>query len=215
MAFDKNKIDYTLYVVTDRSLMSTPDLEACVQQALEGGCTLVQLREKELSSRDFYLLGERIKRICNFHNIPLIINDRVDIALALDADGVHVGQQDLSTGLVRTLLGNDKLVGVSVTNVQEALQAETEGADYLGVGAMYATSTKTDASLVSFETLRQIRIAVDLPLVTIGGMNEQTIGYCASQGVDGVAVVSTIVASSDIRGAASRLKTLFLQNKKR
>lgn len=138
----KPKIDYSIYLVTDRDLMSTETLEEAVEKAIIGGCTLIQLREKDCSSLDFYNTAVRVKEITDKHNIPLIINDRVDIALAVDAAGVHVGQSDIPAAIVRKVIGNDKILGVSTGSVNEALEAEKNGADYLGVGAMYSTGTK-------------------------------------------------------------------------
>lgn len=209
----KPDFDLSLYLVTDRDLMSTPTLEQAVEQAIEGGITLVQLREKDASSLDFYHTALGVKRMTDAKGIPLIINDRVDIALAVDAAGVHVGQEDLPAKTVRAILGEEKLLGVSVSTVEEALQAERDGADYLGVGAMFATGTKTDAQLVSMEELRKIRSAVSLPIVVIGGINAETIPLFRGSGIDGVAVVSAIIAAQDIAAAARSLKDLLEQQK--
>ena len=141
----KNKIDYTLYLCTDRDLMSTDTIEESVEQAVKGGCTVVQLREKNCSSKEFYELAVRVKEITDRYHVPLIINDRVDIALAVDAAGVHIGQSDLPASVVRNIIGKDKILGVSAARREEALKAVEDGADYLGVGAMFATNTKTDA----------------------------------------------------------------------
>ena len=165
----KDKIDYTLYLCTDRGLMSTDTLEEAVEQAVRGGCTVVQLREKDCTSLEFYETAQRVRQITDRYQVPLIINDRVDIALAVDADGVHVGQDDLPAKEVRRILGPDKVVGVSAGCVEEAVKAAADGADYLGVGAMYATSTKEDADVTSREELLRIREAVDIPIVVIGG----------------------------------------------
>ncbi len=209
----KPDFNLSLYLVTDRGLMSTPPLEQAVEQAVEGGVTLVQLREKDASSLDFYRTALGVKRMTDAKGISLIINDRVDIALAVDAAGVHVGQEDLPAKTVRAILGEDKLLGVSVSTVEEALQAERDGADYLGVGAMFATGTKTDAQLVSMEELRKIRSAVSLPIVVIGGINAETIPLFRGSDIDGVAVVSAIIAAQDIAAAARSLKDLLKQQK--
>ena len=145
----KQEIDYTLYLCTDRDLMSTDTIEEAVEQAVKGGCTVVQLREKDCSSLEFYETALRVKKITDQYKIPLIINDRVDIALAVNADGVHVGQDDLPAASVRRILGGDKVIGVSAGSVREAVKAREDGADYLGVGAMHATSTKTDADVTT------------------------------------------------------------------
>jgi len=211
----KPEVDYTLYLVTDRSLMSSATIEESVEQAIQGGCTLVQLREKEASSRNFYEIARRVRKITSQRNVPLIINDRVDIALAVDADGVHVGQNDLPADVVRKVIGPDRIVGVSAGSLSEALAAKKAGADYLGVGAMFATDTKSDAKVTSMEELRRIRRAVSLPIVVIGGINKKTASHFQGMGIDGLAVVSAIVARDDVAEAARELKTLFLEGKKK
>lgn len=205
----KSDVDYGLYLCTDRELMSSPTVEECVRLATAGGATVVQLREKHCSSKEFYELGMRVKEITRAHGIPLIINDRADIALAVGADGVHVGQDDLDCRTVRRLVGDDALVGVSVQTVAEAVAAERDGADYLGVGAMFATATKTDAEIVTMEELAAIRAAVKIPIVVIGGINERTAGQFKGTGVDGIAVVSAIVSQPDVRAAAEKLSRLW------
>ncbi len=205
----KPKVDYTLYLCTDRGLMTTDTVEESVELAIDGGCTVIQLREKQCSSRDFYELALRVKGITARRGVPLIINDRVDICLAAGADGVHVGQSDLPACQVRRLLGPDRILGVSARSLEEALEAQENGADYLGVGAMYATSTKTDAQVVSMETLRAIRGAVQIPIVVIGGINRDTLEPFRGMGIDGLAVVSAVVAQQDIRAAARELVERF------
>ncbi|MFY9358386.1 MAG: thiamine phosphate synthase [Bacillota bacterium] len=207
----KPSVDYTLYLVTDRDLMSTPTLEEAVEQAIRGGVTLVQLREKHASSLEFYQTARRVKKITDSYNVPLIINDRVDVALAVDADGVHVGQSDLPAARVREILGPDKILGVSASSLKEALKAVEDGADYLGVGAMFATGTKTDADITTIEELKRIRQAVSVPIVVIGGINKQTLPLFAGTGIDGIAVVSAIIAAADVEKAARELKELFKQ----
>ena len=205
----KPRVDYSLYLCTDRELMSSRTIEESVEQALLGGCTVVQLREKHCSSREFLALALRVKALTRSFRVPLIINDRVDIALASDADGVHVGQDDLPAREVRRLLGPDKLLGVSAHNLPEARQAQLDGADYRGVGAMYATATKQDASPTTLAELRHIREAVDLPIVVIGGVNRSTVGDFKGTGINGLAVVSAVVAQPDPAGAARELLRLF------
>lgn len=203
------KHDYTLYLVTDRALMSTATLAEAVEQAILGGCTMVQLREKAISSLDFYEQAMEIKQITDQYHVPLIINDRIDIALAVKADGVHIGQSDLPAAVARKLIGADMLLGISSASVTEAVQAEKDGADYLGVGAMFPTGTKTDAGLVSMEELQKIRHAVNLPIVVIGGINRKNASLFHSIGIDGLAVVSAIIAQSNVREAAAEIKDLF------
>ena len=205
----KNEIDYTLYLCTDRGLMSTDTLEEAVEQAVQGGCTVVQLREKDCTSLEFYETARSIRKITDRYKVPLIINDRVDIALAVDADGVHVGQSDLPASVVRRILGPDKIIGVSAGTLAEALQAEAEGADYLGVGAMYATSTKEDADVTTIEELKEIRKAVGIPIVVIGGINKNTLKNFKGYGIDGLAVVSAVIAADDIKAAAGELVSMF------
>ena len=206
----KNKIDYTLYLCTDRDLMSTDTIEESVEQAVKGGCTVVQLREKNCSSKEFYELAVRAKEITDRYHVPLIINDRVDIALAVDAAGVHIGQSDLPASVVRNIIGKDKILGVSAARREEALKAVEDGADYLGVGAMFATNTKTDARPVTMEELKGIRAAVSIPIVVIGGINMNTLERFKGTGIDGLAVVSAIIAEKDIEAAARNMYQAFL-----
>lgn len=211
MAYAKQDIDYTLYFVTDRDLMSTPDIETAVEQAVDGGATVVQLREKLASSLEFYEVACRVKAICDARNVPLIINDRLDIALAVDAAGVHIGQDDIPCAVARRIIGPDMLLGMSASTFEQAEKAMEDGADYLGIGAMFATGTKTDADLTSFEELSRICHTVDIPAVAIGGINQRTIPQLAGTAVDGIAVVSAIIAAPDVRAAAAEIKQLFCE----
>jgi thiamine-phosphate pyrophosphorylase len=203
--------DYSLYLVTDRSLMTTNTLSEAVEQAILGGCTMVQLREKNISSLDFFKLATEIKAVTDSFGVPLIINDRIDIALAVHAAGVHIGQSDIPAAIVREIIGDDMLMGVSASSVSEAIQAQKDGADYLGVGAMFPTGTKTDATIVSIKELQNIRQSVALPIVAIGGINKENAGLFHDMGIDGLAVVSAIIAQPNIRQAASELKRIFLE----
>ena len=209
----KPDVDYTLYLVTDRSLMSSETIEESVEQAVLGGCTLVQLREKNVSSKVFYDTAVRVRAVTSRLGVPLIINDRVDIAMAIDADGVHVGQDDLPAVAVRRMIGPHKIVGVSASHLSEALAAVSAGADYIGVGAMYKTGTKMDANTITMDALRQIRRAVALPIVVIGGISMETTPHFYGTGIDGLAVVSAIVAQTDVAAAARGIKELFLQGR--
>ncbi len=206
----KNNIDYTLYLVTDRELMSTETLEEAVEDAIKGGCTLVQLREKTASSLEFYENALKVKAVTDKYNIPLIINDRVDIALAIDADGIHVGQEDLPAQTVRRIMGEGKILGVSANSVESAIKAQKDGADYIGVGAVYSTNTKTDAGVITRERLLAVRQAVTVPIVAIGGINLQNAALLKDTGINGIAVVSAIIAQKDIEAAAKALKALFV-----
>ena len=203
------KPDYSLYLVTDRMRMSTRTLGEAVEQAVIGGCTLVQLREKEIPALDFYMLALEIKKITDRYGIPLIINDRIDIAMAAGAAGVHIGQQDIPADIARKVIGRDMLLGVSVGSVAEAIDAVKAGADYLGVGAMFPTGTKPDAGFVSMEELGKIRKAVDIPIVVIGGISRENAMLFRPMGVDGLAVVSAVIAQPDIKASAADLKSLF------
>jgi thiamine-phosphate pyrophosphorylase len=205
----KPKIDYSIYLVTDRDLMSTGTLEEAVEQAIVGGCTLVQLREKDCSSLDFYNTAVKVKEITNKYNVPLIINDRLDIALSVDAAGVHVGQSDMPATIVRKVIGDDKIIGVSTGSLEQALKAQEEGADYLGVGAMYSTGTKKDAKSTSMEELKKIRENVSIPIVVIGGINKERVKDFEGTGIDGLAIVSAIIAQEDITQATRELKNIF------
>lgn len=210
-----NRADYRLYLVTDRNCLQQQTLEQAVEQAILGGVTLVQLREKSIASKAFYERALRIKAICHHYNVPLLINDRVDIALAVEADGVHIGQSDLPCGVVRQILGKDKIIGVSARTAQQAIQAQADGADYLGVGAMFATSTKADAQTVTIASLTQIRQSVTLPIVAIGGINHTTLPalqqalQAADTSIDGVAVVSAILGQKDVKLASEKLKEMI------
>ena len=208
----KPKINYILYLVTDSELMSTATVEESVEQAILGGVTIVQLREKTKSSRAFYDTALRVREITYKYSIPLIINDRVDIALAVNADGVHIGQSDLPVQAVRHIIGADKILGVSASNLEEAQAARDAGADYLGIGAMYPTETKNDAHITTQDELRRIRSDIDLPIVVIGGISNNTISDFAGSGIDGIAVVSAIIAQPDITTAAKELLALFRES---
>lgn len=203
---NKIKIDYSLYLVTDRKLLGERDLVQSIELAIQGGVSLVQLREKSVSSREFLELAFRVKEITSRYKIPLIINDRLDIALAVEADGLHVGQDDLPMLKARALLGPDKIIGVSARTLAEALLAQEQGADYLGVGAIFKTSTKTDALEVSLEQLESIKKAVSIPVVAIGGINLENVQQVMATGVDGVSVVSAILAQDNILMSAGQLR---------
>jgi len=201
----KTKTDYRLYLVTDRDCLANRDLYESIEQAIRGGVTLIQLREKLVSSREFLDIAFAVKEITSRYQIPLIINDRLDIALAIEADGLHIGQDDLPLTVVRKLFGKDKIIGVSASTLDEAILAEQQGADYLGVGAMYATPTKLDAKTVSLEQLAVIKRSVSIPVVAIGGINETNVRDIMATGIEGVSVVSAILAKQDVQKAAKDL----------
>ena len=202
-----DKKDLLLYAVTDRRWLADGEtLYQAVEQAIDGGVTFVQLREKELAQELFLEEAKEIKKLCNARKIPFVINDSVDIALAMDADGVHVGQSDMEAGDVRAKLGPDKIIGVSTQTVKQAILAEKHGADYLGVGAVFPTTSKDDAAEVSYDTLKAICEAVSIPVVAIGGITQENVVKLTGSGIDGVAVISAIYAQKDIKKAAADLK---------
>ncbi|MEW9093504.1 MAG: thiamine phosphate synthase [Clostridiaceae bacterium] len=205
----KYKIDYTLYLVTDRDMLLDTSLEKAVEESILGGATLVQLREKDISTKEFYEIASQIKKITDKYNVPLIINDRLDIALAVDAAGVHVGQSDMEASIVRKIMGKEKILGVSARTLEEAKKAEKDGADYLGVGAIFGTNTKKDAKDVSFEELAKIRKEISIPIVAIGGINENNVTELKDKGIDGLAVISAILHRKDIKEASKNLIQLF------
>ncbi len=205
MKFDKSQL--RLYAVTDRAWLHGKTLESQVSLALKGGVTLLQLREKDMNEDGFKREAVRIQRVCKIFQVPFIINDNVDLARQVDADGVHVGQKDLEAGRVRALIGPDKILGVSVQTAPQARAAQAAGADYLGVGAVFPTGTKLDAAEVSRETLEEICREVDLPVVAIGGISQENMGELRGSGICGVAVVSAIFAQENPERAARELKT--------
>ena len=202
-------IDYTLYLVTDRRMPKERHLEEVVEKAIQGGVTLVQLREKSGDTGILYERAVALKKVTDAYHLPLIIDDRIDIMLACDAAGVHVGQSDMPAKIARKLIGPDKILGVSAATLEEALKAEADGADYLGVGAMYPTATKKDADFTSLETLKKIKDRVHIPVVAIGGINETTIPDFKGSTIEGFAIVSAIMASSEPGKVAKDLKDLI------
>ena len=197
-----------LYAVTDRAWTGKQTLYQQVEAALRGGVTCVQLREKDLDEALFLQEARELRGLCRQYKVPFIVNDNVDIAIACKADGVHVGQEDLAAGEVRRRIGDEMILGVSVHTVEEARQAVRDGADYLGLGAVFPTSTKTDADPMSRESLRAICDAVDVPVVAIGGINRDNLLRLAGSGVDGVALVSAIFSAEDVEGACRDLRAL-------
>ena len=195
-----------LYAVTDRAWLGEKTLVQQAEEALKGGITCLQLREKDLDAASFLQEARALKKLCDRYGVPLIVNDDVEIAIKSEADGVHIGQTDQPASLVRALIGPEMILGVSAQTVEQALQAEADGADYLGVGAVFYTGTKPDAEAVSFETLQAICEAVSIPVVAIGGISRDTLPRLAGSGIDGVAVVSAIFAAEDIQAAAEALR---------
>ncbi len=197
-----------LYAVTDRAWVGKQSLYEQVESALKGGATCVQLREKELSDADFLTEAIELSALCKRYGVPFFVNDNVEIAIQCGADGVHVGQEDMAAAQVRQRVGEHMMIGVSVHSVEEALEAVKNGADCLGVGAMFSTSTKTDADVLPQEVLRDICAAVDIPVVAIGGINIANLMQLSGTGVDGVALVSAIFGAEDIESECRRLHAM-------
>jgi thiamine-phosphate pyrophosphorylase len=214
-AMKLQQIDYSLYLVTDRGLAKGRATLEIVKAAVEGGVTCVQLREKECSTREFIEQALAVKDFLQDRGVPLIINDRVDVALAVAADGVHLGQTDMPLKAAQKILGESMIIGISAESLEDAVEAEKGGADYLGVSPIYATPTKTDtAPPLGLQGLRAIREAVKLPLVGIGGLNRDNAAEVIRNGGDGVAVVSAIVAAGDPEAAARNLKQIIAKAKR-
>ena len=209
MKFDKK--DLLLYAVTDRTWVGKETLFEQVEDALKGGITCLQLREKELSEEIFYQEAVKIQKLCRQYHVPFLIDDNVEVAIRCGADGIHVGQQDMAAKEVRKRIGPDKILGVSAETVEQAVRAEKDGADYLGVGAVFATSTKPDADSVSRETLTQICKAVHIPVVAIGGIQQDNLVKLKGTGISGVSLVSAVFGSPDIETACKKLKLLSEQ----
>ena len=212
MKFDKDSL--LLYAVTDRHWLKGRSLKEDVESALKGGASFIQLREKEdmALDHDAYLQEAfEIGRLCRSYGVPFVLDDEVDLAIEADADGVHVGQEDMEAGMVREKLGKEKILGVSVQTVEEAILAKERGADYLGVGAVFPTGSKKDAVDVSLETLKAISEAVDLPVVAIGGISRDNVMELKGSGIAGIAVISAIFAKPDIEEATADLRKQCLK----
>lgn len=209
MKVDKQSM--LLYAVTDRAWLGEQSLAEQVEQTIQGGATFIQLREKNLPYEDFLKEAQQIKKITDAYNVPFVINDNVEVAIACAADGIHIGQDDMDLSTARNMIGDDKILGVSVQTVEQARLAEKGGADYVGVGAVFTTSTKLDATALPLRTLEAICQSVSIPVVAIGGINEKNILQLSGSGIDGVAVVSAIFAKQDIKKASQELLALSKQ----
>ena len=201
-------IDLSLYLVTDKS----DDVEKflkTIEEGIKGGVSVVQIREKTADTLDFYNLALKVKKITNQYNVPLIINDRVDVALAIDADGVHVGQSDMPCDVTRKLVGPDKIVGVSAATIDEAKKAENDGADYIGTGAVFPTTTKDDAPKITKKDLKEVVDSINIPVVAIGGINLENASELKDTGIKGLSVVSAIMSSEDPKKSAEKLLNIF------
>lgn len=202
-----NKEDLRLYAVTDRRWLKEGEtLVTRTEEAIDGGVTFVQLREKDLDEENFEREGRELKELCRKRGVPFVINDNVELAAKLDADGVHVGQSDMEALDVRRIIGEDKILGVSAQTVEQAVTAEKHGADYLGVGAVFPTGSKDDAAEVSYDTLRAICDTVKIPVIAIGGITEENVAELSKSGICGIAVISALYAKEDIKSAAQRLR---------
>lgn len=201
-------IDLSLYLVTDNSDNEKNFLKT-IEESIKGGVTVVQIREKTADTLDFYNLALKVKEITEKYNVPLIINDRVDIALAIDADGVHVGQSDMPCDVTRKLIGKDKILGISAATVDEAKKAQNDGADYIGTGAVFPTTTKDDASSVTKEELKEIVKSIEIPVVAIGGINLENASQLKDTGISGLSVVSAIMSSDNPKKSSEELLKIF------
>lgn len=203
-------VDYSLYLITDRELAGSKNFFIAVRRALAGGVSLLQVREKYVSSREFYNIGIELKKLAAEFAVPMIINDRADIAVAVDADGVHVGQDDLPLETIRRIIGQDKILGYSVSNIEEALYGEKMGADYLGAGPVYPTGSKQDAgAAIGVEGLKAIKGSVKIPVVGIGGIGTNRLSQVKDTGIDGISVISAILSQDDTYRAAKELSGLW------
>ncbi len=194
-----------LYLVTDRKWLNGHKLTDDLEKAILGGVTTIQLREKNLSNEEFISIAKDVKKVCQKYHIPLIINDNLEVALAINSDGIHIGQNDIPASIVRKQIGPDKILGVSVHNLKEAFQAKIDGADYVGVGAIFSTETKNDATNVTLDSLKKICDNIDLPVVAIGGINLDNISKLKDINIAGIAVVSAIMNADDITAASGQL----------
>ncbi|MBO5840508.1 MAG: thiamine phosphate synthase [Methanobrevibacter sp.] len=205
----KEDIDYSVYLVTDRRNKTDEEFLNIIEEAIKGGTTIVQLREKTASTKEFYELALRVKKITSRYGVPLLINDRIDIALAVDSEGVHIGQDDMPADIAREIIGDDKILGVSASTVDEAKKAEMDSADYIGSGAVFPTATKDDADSVSKEELKEIVDSIDIPVVAIGGITVENANTLKGSGIAGFSVVSAIMSAEDPKEASRKLKEIY------
>ena len=205
----KEDIDYSVYLVTDRRNKTDEEFLNIIEEAIKGGTTIVQLREKTASTKEFYDLALRVKEITSRYGVPLLINDRIDIALAVDSEGVHIGQDDMPADIAREIIGEDKILGVSASTVEEAKKAEMDSADYIGSGAVFPTATKDDADSVSKDELKEIVDSIDIPVVAIGGIAVENASTLKGSGIAGFSVVSAIMSAEDPKEASKKLKEIY------
>ncbi|NFD76058.1 thiamine phosphate synthase [Clostridium botulinum] len=200
------EINYELYLITDRRFLKERQLKKVVEDAILGGVTIVQVREKDVSTREFYNVAKEVKEVTDYYKVPIIINDRLDIAQAIDASGVHLGQKDMHLNIAREILGKDKIIGISVGNVKEALEAQNNGADYLGIGTIFPTGSKKDVdAIIGIDGLSKIKDSISIPSVAIGGINKTNFKDVLKTGIEGISVISAILDEDDIKLAANNL----------
>ena len=205
----KEDIDYSVYLVTDHRDKTDEEFLNIIEEAIKGGTSIVQLREKTASTKDFYKLALKVKEITSKYDVPLLINDRIDIAIAIDSEGVHIGQDDMPADIAREIIGDDKILGVSASTVEEAKKAQMDGADYIGSGAVFPTSTKDDADSVSKPQLKEIVDSIDIPVVAIGGITLENANTLKDTGIAGFSVVSAIMSAKDPKEASQKLKEIY------
>ena len=205
----KEDIDYSVYLFTDHRNATDEEFLNIIEEAIKGGTTIVQLREKTASTKEFYQLALKVKEITSKYDVSLLINDRIDIALAVDSDGVHIGQDDMPADIARKIIGKDKILGVSASTVAEAKKAEADGADYIGSGAVFPTATKDDADSVSKLQLKEIVHSIDIPVVAIGGITLENADTLKDTGIAGFSVVSAIMSADNPREASQKLKEIY------
>lgn len=206
---NKSNIDYSVYLVTDHRGKTDAEILNIIEQAIKGGTSVVQIREKTASTKEFYNLALKAKEITEKYNVPLIVNDRIDIALAVKSDGVHIGQDDMPAKIAREIIGEEMILGVSASTVEEAMKAESDGADYIGSGAVFPTATKDDADSVSKEELKEIVNSTSIPVVAIGGITIENAESLKDTGIDGFSVVSAIMNADDPKKASEILKEIY------
>ncbi|KRU24236.1 thiamine-phosphate pyrophosphorylase [Clostridium sporogenes] len=200
------EINYELYLITDRRFLKGRELKKVIEDAILGGVTLVQVREKDVSTREFYNVAKEVKEVTDYYKVPIIINDRLDIAQAIDASGVHLGQKDMHLNIAREILGKDKIIGISVGNVKEALEAQNNGADYLGIGTIFPTGSKKDVdAIIGIDGLSKIKDSISIPSVAIGGIDKTNFKDVLKTGIEGISVISAILDEDDINLAANNL----------
>ncbi|ACQ53399.1 thiamine phosphate synthase [Clostridium botulinum] len=200
------EINYELYLITDRRFLKGRQLKKVVEDAILGGVTIVQVREKDVSTKEFYNVAKEVKEVTDYYRVPIIINDRLDIAQAIDANGVHLGQKDMHLNIAREILGKDKIIGISVGNVKEALEAQNNGADYLGIGTIFPTGSKKDVdAIIGIDGLSKIKDSISIPSVAIGGINKTNFKDVLKTGIEGISVISAILDEDDIKLAANNL----------